>query len=252
LSSSAFCSAPETTMKEIVLSAVFVVALAVLGFKFLELQDSFDAQANELVQLQSTVDTQKVELADVKTRLYRYEEVEPRSKNLPWLGGVLDEVEQSFLSFKPDFNDSVPKLRQEWGDYLKTATPAAFEEEVNEVDCRTEAIIAAKDLLGQDLKPEVRDPAVMLLRECGFVYLDDLFDKELLRKIRRAYEDFKTNDPDVGLFRYPCQGTGRLEHMLPFRPPFNESEVYGDRRLLSVVMHHLKARFKLELISMKV
>ena len=43
------------------------------------------------------------------------------------------------------------------------------------------------------------------------------------------------------------QGTGRIEHMLPFAPPFNDSTVYADPRLLTLIGDFLGEMFKMEL-----
>ena len=75
-------------------------------------------------------------------------------------------------------------------------------------------------------------------------------------------------------FRYPCQGDKRVEVMLPFREPFNDTRVrpfvyvltvcqkkgwesgsnvflqlYGDYRIRSIVGAFLDAEFKLELMT---
>ena len=46
------------------------------------------------------------------------------------------------------------------------------------------------------------------------------------------------------------QGAGRVEHLLPFRPPFNESAaLYADPRLLTILYDFLGEHVKLELMT---
>ena len=72
------------------------------------------------------------------------------------------------------------------------------------------------------------------------------FDKQLLQNVYENFETFKKS-PEALPFRYPCQGVGRFEYMLPFAPPFNTSIVYQDRRLHDILFEFLQSRFKLEL-----
>lgn len=90
------------------------------------------------------------------------------------------------------------------------------------------------------------DISVNLLKECGFVILKKFFDKQLLQNVYENFETFKKS-PEALPFRYPCQGVGRFEYMLPFAPPFNTSIVYQDRRLHDILFEFLQSRFKLEL-----
>ena len=54
--------------------------------------------------------------------------------------------------------------------------------------------------------------------------------------LRRAYVTFRESE-EAEAFRYPCQGEGRVEHMLPFRPPFNTSAFHTDDRRALPLAH---------------
>ena len=100
---------------------------------------------------------------------------------------------------------------------------------------------------------EALNKASKILKECGFVYLDDLFTKEFVDELRDFYVDFvseKNRDVNSN-FRYPCQGKGRIEYMMPFAPPFNESNSapYADHRIRAIVSKFLGPPFKLELMT---
>lgn len=87
------------------------------------------------------------------------------------------------------------------------------------------------------------------LRRCGFVYLDSLYDKKTIESWNEAYQSFMTSDSDTVLreqMRYPCQGKGRHEIMLPFREPFNSSAIYGHPHLRSVLSHSFRGAYKME------
>ena len=79
------------------------------------------------------------------------------------------------------------------------------------------------------------------------MYLDNFFPRERVAEFRAAFELFRAT-PESAEFLYPCQGKGRVEHLLPFAPPFNKSTFYGDPRLLELVGDYLGERtFKLDL-----
>ena len=83
----------------------------------------------------------------------------------------------------------------------------------------------------------------------SYVYLDNLVPKERVARLREAYEDFRKTD-EAAEFLYPCQGEGRVEHMLPFRAPFNSSDIYADPRLMAVLGDFFShEQFKMELMT---
>jgi hypothetical protein len=88
---------------------------------------------------------------------------------------------------------------------------------------------------------------VELLRECGFVQLTSFFSRDFLRLILADFETFKNVDPNANLFKYPVQGVGRSEYILPFQEPFNTSQVYRDERMMNVLFEFFQSRFKMEL-----
>jgi len=75
-----------------------------------------------------------------------------------------------------------------------------------------------------------------------------LYAREEVEALRRAYVTFRESE-EAEAFRYPCQGEGRVEHMLPFRPPFNTSIFHTDDRLLQILGDFLKEQIKLELMT---
>ena len=86
------------------------------------------------------------------------------------------------------------------------------------------------------------------IRRCGFVYLDSLIDKAIVAKWNKSFQNFmKRENGDGGDWRYPCQGVGRSEVMLPFESPFNETSMYGNPHLRSILAHSFKGTFKMEL-----
>ena len=99
-----------------------------------------------------------------------------------------------------------------------------------------------------ELSEATRARARRSLRECGFVYLDNFLSRAKVQAVREAYEAFKRTAAAKD-FVYPCQGEGRIEHMLPFAPPFNDSTVYADRRLLTLLGDYLGDGFKMELMT---
>jgi len=85
--------------------------------------------------------------------------------------------------------------------------------------------------LAMPMTDAARAKARRALTDCGFVVLDNLIPADKVARVRAAY--MKLRDSREGKdFKYPCQGEGRVEHMLPFEPPFNDSGVYDDPRLL--------------------
>lgn len=95
--------------------------------------------------------------------------------------------------------------------------------------------------------PDKRLAAVHLLNECGFVALRQFYPPALLQRVLAAFDAFRQNEAESAPFRYPCQGQGRVEYMLPFAPPFNTSMVYQDARLLQLLFEFFVGRFKMEL-----
>ena len=101
---------------------------------------------------------------------------------------------------------------------------------------------------GSPLSEETRRRAHHALTECGYVYLDNFFPAHRIHAFRKAYERFRVK-PEAKAFEYPCQGEGRREHMLPFQSPFNDSGVYSDSRLLTLLNDFLGDEIKMELMT---
>lgn len=107
-------------------------------------------------------------------------------------------------------------------------------------------IVLSPDELHQPggLSDATRARAHRALTECGYVYLDNFFSAEQVGRFRDAYYELRDSSEGDEM-RYPCQGAGRVEHMLPFRPPFNTSNIYGDERLLQLLSDYLQASYPL-------
>ena len=56
--------------------------------------------------------------------------------------------------------------------------------------------------------------AATALRECGFVYLDEFYSRELIDQWRQAYDDFRAS-PESEPFSYPCQVTNQRRTQVP-------------------------------------
>lgn len=105
-------------------------------------------------------------------------------------------------------------------------------------------VVKKQDFVRDVVKASTR--AVSALRKCGFVYLDSLYDPDTIKEWKRAYDEFASSERSEH-FRYPCQGVGRKELMLPFESPFNDTRIYGDAFLRGVLSHAFKGAYKMEL-----
>mmetsp|Transcript_22058 Transcript_22058/g.36143 ORF Transcript_22058/g.36143 Transcript_22058/m.36143 type:complete len:454 (+) Transcript_22058:84-1445(+) len=100
------------------------------------------------------------------------------------------------------------------------------------------------------LDPRARERARKALRECGFLVLDNLIRPGVIRKLRAAYSAFIASDRGKRYFKYPCQGEGRFEYMLPYESPFNDTDApYNHPILRRVLLDFLNGPFKLELMT---
>lgn len=144
-------------------------------------------------------------------------------------------------------DDSVSLLRENWQKYLDTHTPLVWQGESSKLSCESAAdvVVSLEDLEADE---DAVEKARMALKECGFVYLDNLLERRQVEEFRDAFEAFRATE-EGKRFRYPCQGKGRIEHMVPFRPPFNTSHLYANKYLLKIIQRFLNAKIKLELIT---
>ena len=106
-------------------------------------------------------------------------------------------------------------------------------------------VISKENLLEDPVKSVIL--AQEALRRCGFVYLDSLYEPDVVANWNRSFKDFMNRENGGGDWRYPCQGIGRSEVMLPFETPFNETSIYGNSYLRSILAHSFKGTFKMEL-----
>ena len=176
--------------------------------------------------------------------------LEKRSSNFDWV------VNPASVPPAPRSSDdsSVKHLLFNWTKHLSKSTPDTWQNKKSGIDCRYGAIIPKKDLSSAAWSNgEALTKASKILKECGFVYLDDLFTKAFVDELRDFYVDFvsEKNRNVNSNFRYPCQGKGRIEYMMPFAPPFNESNSapYADHRIRAIVSKFLGPPFKLELMT---
>ena len=208
-------------------------------------------------------------LGETERKLHDFTGMDPRADNLPFverqqqerLARDAHETSDTFVSalfdgegrrFPHGHNHS------SWHAHLDRTTPAAFAEDPSSEEedgspewCNDlrEVVVTPEELAGVSLTPAVRAKALRSLVNCGYVYLDNMFPAAKVEALRQAYVAFRETD-EAEQFVYPCQGAGRVEHMLPFRPPFNESDpVYADPRLLEVLGDFLQEQIKLELMT---
>ena len=217
-------------------------------------------------------------LTDVERRLSTYEALEPRAVNTDWQE-TIEAAKQRRLAnetsstFVDELFDT-PSRRfphghdtSAWNEKLRGTTPRHFgevgaeDEYIDEEQdspggpeiCYqlSQVVISERELhppSGGPLSAETRRRSLHALRECGFVYLDNIYPADRVHAFRKAYERFRAT-PEAKAFEYPCQGQGRREHMLPFARPFNESTIYSDPRLLTLLGDFLGDEFKMELMT---
>lgn len=123
--------------------------------------------------------------------------------------------------------------------------PTSMEDEDPPVECGqpSNVIITKEELLAPfGLAPAVRRRAARAIKQCGFLYLDEMFSDSVIDRFKDAYDAFKASENQreartgaVGPWRYPVQGVGRREYFLPFRHPFNSTQIYGDGRLRTIL-----------------
>ncbi len=200
-------------------------------------------------------------VAELEKRLQAYAKLEPRSGNFAWQedaearkqqkhayeasNAFVDELFQESNRFPHGHNVSA------WHEMLRRQTPAAFADEFNESapDWCTDLehiVLTEQELRQTPLSAASRERSLRSLTECGYIYLDNFFSRATVAAFREEYEAFRAS-PEAADFVYPCQGPGRVEHLLPFRPPFNDSTIYADPRLLTLLGDFLGEGIKMEL-----
>ena len=92
--------------------------------------------------------------------------------------------------------------------------------------------------------------AAVVLRECGFVLLDNFFNRSHMGQWSASFDKFTATPEATRDFKYPCQGKKRVEHAVPFAAPFNDTHaLHTDPRLLDIGVAFLDGHFKLELMT---
>ena len=213
-----------------------------------------------------TLDKLRAKLKKVESRLGAYSSLEPRVDNPPWQEEI-EAVKQKRLAHEvsEEFTDELFATANRfphghnltsWEAMLDRTTPSAFADDGTTEDAPAswctdlaQVVISEAELSQQPLTSSTRDRAWRALTQCGYVYLDNLLSAEKVKAFREAYEAFKARD-DSNDFVYPCQGAGRIEHLLPFEPPFNNTDaVYADPRLRALLSDFLGDSYKLELMT---
>jgi hypothetical protein len=195
----------------------------------------------------------------MSANLAKYDEVEARAPSPAWIkhrhSTMLEQIENGTHEDSDEYKLAILQDTQEnfpaghnlasWNDFLDTTTSKSFLDPKGGAGdhCDLSGAVVSD---GADSTLQAADS----LRECGFVYLDNFFPPEKIHQLREAYEALVAGEGSAD-FRYPCQGTGRVEYALPFAPPFNTSGVHDDPRLVGILDAILGADtgYKLELIT---
>jgi len=179
---------------------------------------------------------------------------------------------QTSYASVPNSNENTTALLLNWTTHLNHHTPKAWQQPPPPPPPPLGQDLLDQDLLDQDLLDCYHDTVIshhdlthmpphllvqrasLLLRECGVVYLDNLYSTQFVDHLFASYTRFLRNTSYAKLFRYPCQGQGRVEHMMPFEPPFNTTPSllqapYSHPLLLSIVERFLQNPYKLELMT---
>jgi len=145
-------------------------------------------------------------------------------------------------------DDDIERLTTNWNAYLDEHTPSIYNTGKPAIDCNDPKSISipAGDLKERFESSGAVARARLALKECGFVFLDNLFERSMVEEFSKSYQQLRNGSDS---HRYPCQGEKRHEVLLPFRPPFNSTEIYGDYRIRAIVKAFLNADYKLELMT---
>ncbi|GAB5358757.1 hypothetical protein AAMO2058_000486000 [Amorphochlora amoebiformis] len=206
----------------------------------------------------------------LREELDEYRRLIPHNGNPPWMSDHMSRLDKirSQLEGTPKqtgyrADESVANGQLDvnrWHSYLDTHTPVAFQsgekqegEDINNkksVDCWNLPDISLSLKNKGDWERGGRDVANSALRECGFLVLDSLVETKVINRLREAYESFRDSERAKKHFRYPCQGKGRFEYMLPFESPFNSTTApYNNPILRQILLDFLGGPFKLELMT---
>eukprot|EP00475_Leptophrys_vorax_P045021 TRINITY_DN9234_c0_g1_i2.p1 TRINITY_DN9234_c0_g1~~TRINITY_DN9234_c0_g1_i2.p1 ORF type:complete len:437 (+),score=103.95 TRINITY_DN9234_c0_g1_i2:274-1584(+) len=198
--------------------------------------------------------------------IYKSLEGRPTPANFPWIDDMMrrdheqrkalwmnenpttDEEQAKILSMieEPSIhNTECIRGTKDWKDWLDTHTPLAFQNKTSRIDCYDASQVSIDCSVPWSSAKTQR--AVTLLNECGFVNLVGFFPKDKMNKFKSDWEKFEQNETESKIYKYPVQGEGRYEYLMPFKPPFNTSFVYQDERMRHILWDLFGGRFKLEL-----
>uniref|UniRef100_A0A7S3YM64 Phytanoyl-CoA dioxygenase n=2 Tax=Lotharella globosa TaxID=91324 RepID=A0A7S3YM64_9EUKA len=220
------------------------------------------ATASEALRTRGEIERIRTKLQQTEQELAEYTKLVPRAGNAPWIYDHMkrfDEMsaEAGGLAKEGGYraNESVKNglTIERWEAHLDQSTPRAFQSSISgetEVNCWDLADISLTPSELENMGAKSRKKAALALKECGFLVLDSLLPKEQIQRMRDAYNTFRETKRAEKYFRYPCQGKGRFEYMLPFEPPFNSSNApYHNPQLRSIILDFLGGPFKLELMT---
>lgn len=219
---------------------------------------------HEIRSLRAALDAEQRQRLHTEQQLHRYTGLSNRLGNPPWQEVMQTlRLQRDAEEGSKEFENAIitdPKRRFPngynttlWHEHLRNATPAAFRSadgDASNVDGCAEIrdVVLTPEELAMPMSAAARAKARRALTDCGFVVLDNLIPAPTVARVREAYMRLRDSS-EAADYKYPCQGEGRVEHMLPFAPPFNDSGVYDDPRLLQVVGDFLDEQFKLELMT---
>ena len=152
----------------------------------------------------------------------------------------------------PNSNDhNITNLLSNWTKYLNLNTPQIYKQQAaSTIDCHSQAFIPHSDLYTLPIHT-ITQRAKTIITECGFLYLDNLYNTSFVDSIYTSYSTFINNTNASQPFQYPCQGKGRIEHMMPFQQPWNTSHAspYASPLLQAIIKSILGEPYKLELMT---
>lgn len=208
-----------------------------------------------IAHLQLELEARLLELKTIQRALDKIQGLKERAPDNPEWVNIQRMIEEQKGSVETA-DDRIELLQKNWSDYLAIHTPQAWVssstkdiKEAEAFDCwePKNMVIKRSELFNESF--DYIEKGRLALRECGFVYLDEIFTREKVKAFKTEFNRFKSTE-EANSFRYPCQGQGRIEHMVPFKPPFNDTSIYGDKRLVNIIKGFLDSKVSQPLCSL--
>jgi hypothetical protein len=198
--------------------------------------------------------------------IYKSLEGRPTPVNFPWIDDVMrrdkedrvglwlnenpesKEDQEQLISLLEDYGSYQTECiasTKKWKEWVDGHTPVEFQNKTSPIDCYDAQQVSIDCSVPWDASKTAR--AVTLMNECGFVNLVNFFPKSKMNKFKQDWDAFEKNESESKIYKYPVQGEGRYEYLMPFKAPFNTSFVYQDERMRSILWDFFGGRFKLEL-----